>query len=149
MPCGDVQAIPEEDNLWRRIKDHEDQLEWDADEDRWLPRTTNQQAIDFNPKMSAQWAEHLIEVHGLGPESVLPTDTLYTLVWEISVAEAGDGGRTVAHSPDGSEPIGCAHSDVELPPPGKKAERRAARMDMARSMRLVYGQPTIPPPPGA
>ena len=93
-------------------------------------------------------------MHGLGPADVLNRDGRYTLVGEWSVRAAREMDFPVAHTPDGSEPIACAHTSVYWPPGAIKSgskrpdspTRDSLRNKLVRKMSFAYGEITTPPP---
>lgn len=130
--------------------DSKNHLAWDYDNNRYVP---NPAALTFDPEMSTRWAEHL-EMHGLGPADVLDGDDRYTLVGEWSVQSVRNKEFPVEHTPDASEPLGCAHASIYWPPgsinPGSNRPdgptRTSLRNFLARQMSLAYGEITTPPP---
>lgn len=150
IPCGEVQEIPNGDRVWRRFVDSKNHLAWDYDNNRYVP---NPVALAFDPEMSTHWREHL-EMHGLGPDSILDEDGKYTLVGEWAVRSVRDMDFPTTHTPDGSEPIACAHTSVYWPPESIKAgskrpdapTRTSLRNMLVMKMTLVCGDVTTPPP---
>jgi hypothetical protein len=63
----------------------------------------------------------------------------------------------VGHSPQGDEPIDCAHSSVDYPlnslkPPAKepsKAQRKLLKYELSRMFKIAYGDVKTPKPDGA
>jgi hypothetical protein len=149
-PCGEVVELAGQDHLWRQLRDSEQHLAWDYDNNAWLPSPA---ALQFDPELSTRWAEHLL-IHGLGPEDILDKDKGYSLVgqWEISPIRSEH--FPVAHTPCGAQPLDCAHSSVYWPPdeiPSGKVEpnrdrRRDLRSTLADEMTWTHGQITTQPP---
>jgi hypothetical protein len=150
IACGKSQEVPDRDRVWRQLIDSRNHLAWDYDNNRYVPGPV---AMAFDPEMSTRWAEHL-EMHGLGPADVLNRDGRYTLVGEWSVRAVREMDFPVAHTPDGSEPIACAHTSVYWPPGAIKSgskrpdspTRDSLRNKLVKKMSFAYGEITTPPP---
>lgn len=150
IPCGEPQEIPVTNRVWRRLVDSKNHLAWDYDNNRYVPSPA---ALQFNPEMSTRWGEHL-KMHGLGVADVLENDDRYTLVGEWSVEEVRKMHFPLEHTPDGDEPLGCAHASIYWPPSAVKAgtkrpdsvTRTSLRNQLVRGMAFVYGEITTPPP---
>ena len=90
----------------------------------------------------------------MGPADVLNGDDKYTLVGEWPVRSAREMDFPVTHTPDGSEPIACAHISVYWPPGAIKSgskrpdgpTRTSLRNKLVKKMSLAYGEITTPPP---
>lgn len=152
--CGEVLPIPNQDHLWRRLKDSENHLIWSSDLGRYIP---NHDALRFDPDLSTDWRQHLQGVHGYSPADILEGDDDYKLVGEFAVSEVRGIGFEIRASPTGPTPPGCAHASVEWPPSevpaGKKQPnkdvRNPLRFELAKHVSWVHGMPSIPPPDGA
>lgn len=128
-------------------------MEWDADNQRWLPA---QNQLQFDPELSTYWREHLA-IHDQNPEVLLADNLTYTLVGEWEVEAVRQLHFPVEHSPTGEKPPDCAHTSVYWPPDSltpsqpepSKAKRRALRGPLAARMTWVYGEITTTPPEGA
>jgi len=147
-PCGEADEIPGAHVLWRRVLDDLDHLEWDGVDGCWRARPTPpSNSLQFNPDMSTVWREHAAEVHGVGPECALDEAHRYTLVFAIEADAARELDLEVAHSPTGTECPNCAHSSVLWPTPITKDQKKELRYELSRALRLIYGMPTVQPPP--
>lgn len=144
--CGVVAEVEDGDRLWRSAKNHPDWHTWDDDEQRWLP---DGYTLRFNPDWSVSWADHLEEVHGLTAEAAAGSE--HPLVYEAVASSARELGMLVTHTPEGSAPLGCAHTSVDYPGGVKPAknERNKLRLALARRLERVHGDVSLPPPPGA
>ena len=144
--CGGVAFIADGDRLWRSAKDHPDWHTWDDDEQRWIP---DGYTLRFNPDWSVSWAEHLEEVHGLSVDAASGRE--HPLVYETLARSARDLEMPVTHTPQGTDPLRCAHTSVDYPGGVKpqKNERNKLRLALARQLERVRGEVTLLPPPGA
>lgn len=149
--------VTDDQRLWRRVQDNENCLWWDANESRWRPQPeppSNAVQID-DDGISMFLADHLEQVHQLGPEIVLAeAPPGYRLVYEISVQFAMTLNAGVEWTPTATSPPGCAHTSVTMDNLSgtrneQKAARRDFRLEMAMAMDLVFGTPRVTPPPGA
>lgn len=148
--CGEVDELDDHEILWRRVQDHLDHLTWDSDAECWRPRPTHpSNAFQFDPDMSATWERHLSEIHELGPEVVLDEAGKYSLVYAMQVEDARSLGCGVRHSPLEHTPPLCAHASVDWPDSVDKNLKREIRYGLAQAMTLIFGSPTVTPPPGA
>ena len=163
IECGQEIPIEDDDHILRRFIDSPNHLEWDADNERFIP-AANQLQFDPEPstqssELSTQSREHLWDVHHLGPEAVLDNNPNYSLVGEWLVDSVRKHKFPVKSTPDLTVegPLGCSHVSIYWPadsivPPAiepSKSNRKKLRSQLAREMTWVYGQITIPPPDGA
>lgn len=148
--CGDVEELNDEEVLWRRVQDHLDHLTWDSDAQCWRPRPTHpSNALQFDPDLSTTWERHLTTVHALTPEAVLDESGKYTLVYALSVGDARGLDCGVRHSPVESTPPLCAHASLDWPEPVDRNAKREIRYGLSQVMTLIFGAPSVTPPPGA
>ena len=111
-------------------------------------------ALNFDPDgMSVFWKEHM-ELHGLDYRALI--DPVKPLIFEAVVSDIrdlrpGDRRLHVVYTPEGDEPIGCAHASVLPPVRMKGAGTEAELVREALESVLVhrYGEPSEGPPPGA
>src|SRR5207237_775432 len=127
-PCGEPQTIPDDHQVWRRLRDHPDHRTWDDDLQRWLPRVGHPEtALQFDPDLSTSWRQHLEIQHGLDPRAVI-TGTTYSLVYQVDVGSLRALELTVKHTPpdgpEGTRPIGCAHTSAYWPEGVNRARKK-------------------------
>jgi hypothetical protein len=140
----------------RRFIDSPNHLEWDGDNNRYVPAHSQ---LQFDPEMSTQWSEHLSRVHQLGPEVILADAPNYSLVGEWSVDAVRKLAFRVANTPDpdGDGPLNCSHASVYWPlasivPPKTEpspSKRKKLRNDLNREMTWAFGEISTPPPDGS
>ena len=147
-PCGEETELPSADHYLRRFRDSENHLTWDYDKGSWIPAPGS---LNFNPDLSGSWREHLTK-HGLWPESIARDG--YTLVGQWLIGDARDLNFLVDHTPQGREPIDCAHTSLYWPPDSIKSgkvepepsKRKRLRSDLVGHMSWVHGEIRTPPP---
>lgn len=101
----------------------------------------------FDPDLSMSWREHLERIHQLGASSV--TGPRHPLVFEVNVQSIrqvrfgpGEFAFRVGHSPQGFNPVECAHASVYWPSNLDKVKREMLRVELAHRMFLCHGQPS-------
>jgi hypothetical protein len=154
--CSKVFYVQDDFNLWRRITDSDECLEWDSMTKRHYPRP-DPPSIQVDPNgLSAYCVEHLVSEHTASPEIVLTPK--HTLVFLLRVSDARRRLWEVSHSPPPGVlgPPDCSHVLVQYPVgtglgKGNQArnERRNLRFELSRAMELIHGTIRTPPPPGA
>jgi hypothetical protein len=148
--CGEAEALPPGQHVFRRAKDNLDFLRWSAEQNRWMLKVPGN-ALKFDDDddgLSTYWDEHLGKAHDLGAGCVTDPQAKAVLVFRAEADALVNLGLTMQHNPYGDGPIGCAHVSFT-----RKKLDRASRfglsVDISDLMRLVFGESVQSVPDGA
>ena len=141
--CGVVDQISDADNLWRKFRLSINHCVWSDELQQWMP---SDKALQFDDDgMSTMWAEHLEKRHEYVPIRLIEDE--YNSVGQFEVFRLRNIGFVVSHTPEDSEPTGCAHSSVSWPTGlveagasrPNKDDRKLLRSEIRRVMSWIVG----------
>ena len=106
-------------------------------------------AIRFDPDLSTMWKEHLEQVHARFSSDVAEPAPGRSLVFEAVIERLLGLGLTVEHTPQASQPNGCAHVSFDRPQGLTKPEKTTLSWNISELLELVLGVVATPRPTGA
>lgn len=142
-----MSPVSDNDAVLRRVIHRDDFLEWDHDEERWIPSFA---AIRFDGDGMSVFIQRLLENEMMSVADVAdlggtkPPELVFSIL--AGVIRSLNGG--VEHTPNQETAIGFAHASVAGPPDADRQHFKSFRTALARLMSCDHGVVTLSPPPG-
>lgn len=137
----DPTTVPDSDTAYRRVLHSEAFIEWDWNQNRWIPLNAALHDPQGGREVSIYLRSFLAETEG--PDDVASARP-GSVAFAANVAGARSLGFGVTHRPDqDTGPLRHAHGNINGGLGWSKAEYKAVRNDLARQMTLAAGQITL------
>ncbi len=140
----DDSAIPATDTAYRRVQHSEAFIDWDWNQNRWVPTNAAVRDPGGNREISVYLRSFLCADERPGDvASIRPG----CVAFAAAVGDARKLGFGVTHRPDqDSGPLRHAHGNINGDPVWGRAEYRTQRNELVRRMTLAAGEITLKRP---